>query len=464
MSITIKQIPFNFSGFRQRQTIVMAQSTNILQDGFRFKVVITGAGRTLYSGYVPPNPANTLVFDLFPVISNLGQQRKATVTTSIHRSFAASGGAIGFNERYPTNPDPALCDTLADEPIGIQIDEAWLVGGILTDNPDIHSGYSTDLILFNRTAQVDDGYRKNPDSVYAMNSGRAFLTNRVPSTHKWDYAETEGQFSAERIYIPTFSNDFGILSIPYVSQANKTARDLPSYTATKARITLVPATGSSTSVIESITSLQDGVVHLPLYPGNVEISTLASLAAIKPSINANWKCYTVSLLRTDNTPASAVYVIYNAERYYENDCRYNRVRLGWVNSQGGYDYFNFIKKSEQSIEVETKEYQTALGNYGSASGTAGGETPFSFVQEDRGLTNSAPLVKQYLNVDSDWLSRGEFLLLKWLIASRDVHWIDTSGNHMPMIVTDRSYLVRDERNGKKYNVSLRLQMAHNLNG
>jgi hypothetical protein len=463
MSITIKQIPYNFSGFRQRQTIVMAQSTNITEDGFRFKVVITGAGRTLYSGYVPPNPANTLVFDLFPVISRLGQQIKATVTTSIHRSFAASAGTIGFNERYPTNPDPSLCDTLADEPIGIQIDEAWLVGGILTDNPDIHSGYSTDLILFNRTAQVDDGYRKNPNSVYAMSSDQSFLTNRVPSTHKWDYAQTEGQYNARRIYIPTFSNDFGVLSVTYVGASTAAARDLPSYSATQARITLVPSAGSPITVTESLTALQDGVIHLPLYPGNIDISTLASLASIKPTINANWKCYIISLLRADNNPASAVYVLYNAERYLENDCRYTRVRLGWINSQGGWDYQNFIKKSEQSIEVETKEYQTALGNYGSASGTSGGETPFSFVQEDRGLTNATPLVKQYLNVDSDWLSRGEFLFLKWLIASRDVHWIDTNGNHMPMIVTDRSYLVRDERNGKKYNISLRLQMAHNLN-
>jgi hypothetical protein len=212
-----------------------------------------------------------------------------------------------------------------------------------------------------------------------------------------------------------------------------------------------------------LANYEDGVVHMPLYPGNLSQATNASLIPISPTTNTNWKCYIVSLLRADNSPASAVYVLYNAERYYESDCKYTRVRLGWINSKGGWDYFNFIKKSEQTIEVETKEYQTALGNYGTASGTAGGETPFSFAQIDRGLTNATPLVKQYLNVDSDWLSRGEFLLLKWLIASRDVHWIDTSGNHMPMIVSDKSYLVRDERNGKKYNVSLRLQMAHNLN-
>lgn len=462
MSIVIKQIPYNFSGFRQRNLIVMAQSTNIIEDGFRFKVVITGAGKTLYTGYVPPNPANTLVFDLFPVINRLGQQTKATVTTSIHRSFAASGGAIGFNETYPTNPDPSLCDTLDDEPIGIEIDEAWLVGGILTDNPDIHSGYSTDLILFNRAPQVGDGYRKNPNGVFAMQLDQAMLTDRDASTAKWDYAQTEGQYNGKRIYIPTFSDDYGLISTTYVSAATATARDLPSYLATKARITLVPAAGSPVTVTESLTALQDGVVHLPLYPGNIQLSTLASLAAIKPGSNPNWKCYIISLLRDDNSPASAVYVLYNAAVYFMSDCKYTRVRLGWINTKGAWDYFNFIKKNEQSIEVEGKEYQTVLGNFGSASGTSGGETPFSFVQEDRGLTATPPIVKQFITMESDWVSKGEFILLKYLISSRDVHMIDTSGNHVPLIITDRTYLVRDERNGKKYNVTLRAQIAHNL--
>jgi hypothetical protein len=264
------------------------------------------------------------------------------------------------------------------------------------------------------------------------------------------------------VYIPTFTTDYGLLSIPYVGQATKAARDLPSYLATQIRIILLKSNNATTTVTLALGTLQDGVVHCPLYPGNIEDSTLAALAAIKPSANANWKCYTVLALKADNTAASAAYVMYNADRYLVNDCKFTRVRLGWINTHGGWDYFNFIKKSEQSIEVESKEYQTALGNFGTASGTGGGETPFSFVQEDRGITASAPIVKQYITIDSDWLTKGEFIYLKYLMSTRDVHWIDTAGNHVPMLIADRSYLVRDERNGKKYNLTLRLQQAHNL--
>ena len=40
MAITINQAPFNFSGFRQRNNLIIATSSNIAQDGFKYKVTV----------------------------------------------------------------------------------------------------------------------------------------------------------------------------------------------------------------------------------------------------------------------------------------------------------------------------------------------------------------------------------------------------------------------------------------
>jgi len=457
MSVTVHTRPYNFSGFRQRTTVIEATSTEITQPGFKYKVTVTGAGETLYTGMVPPNRSNALVFDLHEVIRTLGSQTKRTATTSIHSAFYATGGGsqLGFMERYPVNPDPAVCPTLGDEPIEVLIEEAWIIGGVLTVNPDPYAYQIVTLLLFNRTAQWADGYRPNPDASFALNSTQYALSDRKVTTRGWFYGD--GLDGANRVYIQGYSTDFGIISIPMVSQATKAALDLPSYLATQARVVMVPDTGSNTTVNVSLVSLPDGVVHLPVYPGNIEAATNAAFASIKPSANPNWKAYVISLRRANGDAASAEYVIYNSERYNESDCRFPRVRLAWINSRGGYDYQNFIKKSEQSYETERKKYQTIPGNYGLANGTS---NTFGWSKQDRGMAHTAGVVSQFMTINSDWLTAGEFELLKNLATSQEVHLVDRDGSHLPVLITDTAYTTR-VKDTKLYNLTMRIQFAQN---
>lgn len=454
--ITVEQAPFNFSGFRQRFTIITATSTNITEDGFRYKVIVTAAGRTLFTGYVPPNPNGALVFDLYPILNRLGTSYLASQNASIHT--VSNTSSVGFNEKYPTTTDPANNDTLDDEPVVVNLDEAWLVGGVLTDNPDIHSGALITRLFYNRTRQASAGYRPNPNNDDLTGLG-PFMTDRTPDTKRWQLASTYSIEDAGAIYIPTFSTDSGIVSIIYAGASTKSALNIASYTATQVQITIFDSIGSPTSYAQSITSLQDGVIHLPLYPANIQASSLAGLSALKPNNNPNWRFYRIRLLTSGGSAASSQIILYNAELSNENDCRYDRVRLGWVNGDGGYDYSNFIKKSESSVEVERKEYETPLGNYGDVSDSV----DFTFSQESRGITHTRPLVKQFITVNSDWMTAGEFALLKNLIVSSDVHKVNIgSTGHVPVTIQDTTYIARDDRDGKLYNLTLKLRVAHNL--
>jgi hypothetical protein len=111
------------------------------------------------------------------------------------------------------------------------------------------------------------------------------------------------------------------------------------------------------------------------------------------------------------------------------------------------------------VEVERKEYETPLGNYGDVSDSV----DFTFSQESRGITHTRPLVKQFITVNSDWMTAGEFALLKNLIVSSDVHKVNIGSiGHVPVTIQDTTYIARDDRDGKLYNLTLKLRVAHNL--
>jgi hypothetical protein len=143
---------------------------------------------------------------------------------------------------------------------------------------------------------------------------------------------------------------------------------------------------------------------------------------------------------------SKYYYFYNAELYGQYDCRYNYVRLGWVNSRGGWDYFNFIKKNEITNNIDRKQYKRVLYN--------GTNTIFS--RFDRQLFDRQNLVTQTLSIVSDWVQENEFVFLRSLLASNQVHLINNDGTHVPVSMDESSFLERKERNGKLYNVSLKV--------
>lgn len=453
MAIVLEQAPYNFAGFRQRNNLVICTSTNITEDGFKYKVTVDVAGDTLYSGYVPPNPANALVFDLYQILSQVGSMKATSPGVPIHKYTNAS--SILVEEKYP-----GTSLTYEDSPVQITVDEAWLVGGVLTDNPDIHSGEVITRIMYNRSPQYSEGYRRDPQLYAQFNEqGDNFMTDRTPDTLKWDMSESVGLGApnSRKIYTRTTKDDWGVWSIPYTAQASRSANDLPLYAATQVRVTLLPTSGSPIDYTESLTGMDDGVVHLACYPGNLRAANIAGAAAIKTQLDANtWYALYVRLINAGGTQVSSTHIMYNASLFNATDCRFDNVRLGWLNSQGGWDYFNFIKRSEKSYQIDRKQFKSIPGNFATANGDS---VPFALYQYDRGVTQTQAVTERYLEITSDWLTEGEFALMTSLITSPDVYIIDTAGNAFAVVVDRNDYTEKKERTGKKYNVTLRIRYA-----
>lgn len=145
--------------------------------------------------------------------------------------------------------------------------------------------------------------------------------------------------------------------------------------------------------------------------------------------------------------------------YIDEDCKYNPVHVYWLNQLGGWDSYSFIKKNERSIDVEKKRYKTYLGNYN----TADVDTPFDTKSYSRSLNEREPITKTFINLTSDWITESEYKWMKDLFYSKSVWMVDDNVDGfsiLPIVVEDTNYLMKRERNSKKYNQTLRVQLAN----
>jgi len=425
MALTIIDEPFNWV-VRGQKIMLIANSDETAQTGFRYGLAITIDAKT-YNFYLAPAPDGNMYFDIAPLVDDLRNQ-------AYH---------------FDTN------DTTDDESkyvLSAAITEWWLVAGVLTENEGSEVT-TTGRIVINGYYQVYDGYKPNPEVgtdriKYVLQFSKNYaMSDRLYTTHAWYLSNTWGVGNPtvdNVVWIPSFEDDYGTLSIP----GNDTF--MFNNLVDNMRMVLYKANG--TTVSDTINLNAYDIEALPVYPGN--LNDWAGINC-KPNQTANpdWRFYEV-FLRTGTTQSSVKYRFYNAAVYGQKDCQNDKIRIGWVNSRGGWDYFNFIKKSEMTDEIERKKYRKVLFN----------GTTSVFGKEDRGLVERRNLVQQVLTVTSDYIQEGEFLFLRSLLVSNQVVWLTTDFGGvniaLPVNLDDTSYTERKTRDGKLYNVSFKVRMAN----
>jgi hypothetical protein len=320
--------------------------------------------------------------------------------------------------------------------ISCTIKEGWLVDGIFKVSG---SGMADidDVFAFFAEYQISDGYKPNPNTRYALtDTTKYLLSERTTDTHKWIEASARG-LSSEWVYIPTRLADFGQL---YSISDNGLLVD------NEATDLFVSTYDNSNALIEStnysLFNDLNSVTRLGAYPQNL-IGAGADFT--------NVKYYTIqagaSITPPIYTPVSRVYCFY----IVADDCRFDNVRLGWSNTCGGVDYFNFSKKSELSFNYDRKQYQKVVGTYNAST--------FGFNTWDRGTTDRYVNTTKGLQINSDWVSVGEFQLLQTLCRSNDVFIINDDTTLTPVLVDTQNFVIKDERYSKLYNVTLNLKYS-----
>lgn len=407
MAITIDDQPYQYTPVGQRLMLV-ASSDNVGEPGFRFVFDFGG-----FTVNVQPNAQNIGMLDLAPIFREALQHDAGSVANE------------GINFEYTSVAN-----------ISCTIKEGWIIDGVFTVSG---SGMADidDVFAFLAEYQVSDGYKPDPNTRYALNGLEKYLlSERTTDTHKWVEAATRG-LSNDYVYIPTRLADFGQL---YSISNNgllvdSIATDL--YVSTYDDDDALIA-----SVNYTLLTTDNSVSRLGAYPQNLIIDGLDF---------TNVKYYTIQageeILFPVYTPASRVYCFY----LVADDCRFDNVRLGWTNTCGGVDYFNFTKKSELSFNYDRKQYQKVVGDYNKST--------FGFNTYDRGTTDRYVTTTKGLQINSDWVSVGEFQLLQTLCRSNDVFIINDDATLTPVLVDTQNFVIKDERYSKLYNVTLNLKYS-----
>jgi len=406
MAITINDQPYEYTPIGQRLMLV-ASSTNVANAGFRF-VFDFGS----FQVNVQPNASSKGMLDLAPIFRE-----------SLTHEAGASNESINEEARSVTK-------------IECVIREGWLVDGLFTVSGSGAVAID-DVYAFLAEYQVSDGYKPNPNDRYALSDNKKYLlSERTIDTHKWIEASSRG-LSNEWVYIPTRLSDYGQL---YSISNNGLLVD------NEATDLFISTYDNNNTLIEStnytLLTTDDSVSRLGAYAANLIADGLDF---------TNVKYYTIqagaSIAPPIYTPVSRVYCFY----LVPDDCRFDNVRLGWSNTCGGIDYFNFTKKSELSFNYDRKQYQKVVGSYNTAS--------FSFNTSDRGTTDRYVTTTKGLQINSDWVSVGEFNLLQTLCRSNDVYIINDDGTQTPVLVDTQNFVIKDERYSKLYNVTMNLKYS-----
>jgi hypothetical protein len=406
MAITINDQPYQYTPVGQRLMLV-ASSTNVANAGFRF-VFDFGA----FQVNVQPNASAKGILDLAPIFREQLQHDAGSVANE------------GINPEYRSVAN-----------ISCTIKEGWLIGGIFIVS-DTGMADIDDVFAFLAEYQVSDGYKPNPTARYGLFTLDSYMmSERTNDTHKWIEASARG-LSQDWVYIPTRLADFGQLYAPCFNGLIGNNAD---------------------SLIVSLYDDTDTLVYSNYYLLPTDNNAVARLGAYPSNLITdgydftNVKYYTIQAGEVTTfpiyTPFSRVYCFY----LVPDDCRFDNVRLGWTNTCGGTDYFNFTKKSELSFSYDRKQYQKVVGSYNTST--------FGFNTYDRGTTDRYVTTTKGLQINSDWVSVGEFNLLQTLCRSNDVYIINDDGTQTPVLVDTQNFVIKDERYSKLYNVTLNLKYS-----
>ena len=334
--------------------------------------------------------------------------------------------------------------------VRVQVYEGWAVSGVFTEDPDAlgvqqidvmaYQGYQNALEApaFNTTGHATKGFQDADESTFFDR-----LNWLLPNSLR----------SSTSVYMPVTITNYGHLTF---NADNGTYCDFHTATNVRVKYSFYDIDGVLLST-DTSKQFQEAAGH-QAYVASHPQSILTLLGAWDSST----AFYTIQLeeAKPGNTPFSALYTFV----IEEEDCRHDNVQLTWIGRNGAWQFFNFIKRNEKSIEVERMEFKREYGNYGTLGIDAGEGEIGAFKTnplDDRGIVSREPKVTQFIEVNSDWITEKEFEYLKHLVTSEHVRVINhlQQGVSEPLVMVDNTFVMRRERNSKKYNVTFRFKYS-----
>jgi len=313
-------------------------------------------------------------------------------------------------------------------------------------------GVSGNMTYFQGTT-FKDIYSNLTSTGYLLSDVRPGYYDVVPPTAGFTADEKE---LINKVQVGDY-HTVGFLNSYYDLAANVGTFLVRFYNASGTQLTQTYITNDSTTGGEA--PLQSGIdtdkniIYFGCGPANLEAYNNGGTNTQRPSSGANigWAYYII-----EAKSASLTYQV--ARRYWfvrqEKACKgYITRRLGWINSLGCWDYFNFKMKSVQSIEVKRNTYGQAIGDFNSLQ-----YSYYNYESQNKVLRTTATK-KETLN--TDFITEADTILLEKLMMSTDVFVIENGDTEetVPVRVVDTN-IIRKTRANNKANIQYTITIEY----
>ena len=368
---------------------------------------------------VSPNNAGAGIFDLGPIACNYvspdylgGVVHNSGANTSKYKSTSFSDTTphpIHLIDKFSTNR--TSCRFMK---VRFKVESAPNITGAVTIVSS-NSATSEEIVLYNGYINDDETLNldSNGDYGYALDlSGmdRNFIMNDTTAKFLTNAPTTQYIKETDYMTMPFFSQydeDFVVGAGGSYPSIN-----LITYLFYNSSSVLIQTTN------KSISSSNGG------HAGNMgDSNNRMQFAGCGPAningggtgIPATWSYYTAQAFANDSgsssTAVSTLYTFYKQD----DDCRYPTIRLTWLNKFGGWDYYNFQKKSINTFTAERTTYTQIKGEWNKSKyehhGYRGGKK--SFVNN----------ITQNITLNTDYITEDEAIWLEELFISTDVYII-----------------------------------------
>ena len=128
------------------------------------------------------------------------------------------------------------------------------------------------------------------------------------------------------------------------------------------------------------------------------------------------------------------------------DQQFDHLRLTWLNSLGGWDYYSFKMIAEKKVNISKSNYRKQL--------------PYNYTLSDRELTTYYSEADKEYTLNSDWITQDESDWLVDLFTSTNVYILNDIGEIRPVVVADNSYSYKTKGNQKLKQLTITIMDAN----
>jgi hypothetical protein len=134
--------------------------------------------------------------------------------------------------------------------------------------------------------------------------------------------------------------------------------------------------------------------------------------------------------------------------YTEECSQYETVRLHWLNKNGAWDSYNFIKNSSRAIDIERKQFKAPL--------------EIGYAKSDRLKQNYNTTITDRININTDWVSDDVSLMMEQLATSPLIYLERAWNDFVAVNINSSAYEIKKYMTDRKlFNISFDIEYTYN---